>query len=102
MYTHDLFYLQQEWEACLASVCKQIQTTKSQLTQCTKYKYYYNLHQNKVHAPTVKMVHNNYNTTFCKRSKTHSKTSTKTIDANFRLGRVILVAAALILRLSSL
>ena len=30
------------------------------------------------------------------RSKTHSKTSTKTIGANFCLGRVILVAAALI------
>ena len=37
MYTHDLFYLQQEWEAWLAPVYKQIQTTKSQLTQCTKY-----------------------------------------------------------------
>ena len=36
MYTHDLFYLQQEWEAWLAPVYKQIQTTKSQLTQCTK------------------------------------------------------------------
>ena len=48
-----------------------------------------NLHQNKVHAPTVKTVHNNYNTTLCKRSKTHSKTSTKTIGANFRLGRFI-------------
>ena len=35
MYTHDLFYLQQEWEA---PVYKQIRTTKSQLTQCTKYK----------------------------------------------------------------
>ena len=50
----------------------------------------------KVHPPTVKMVHNNYNTTLCKRSKTNSKTNTKTIGANFRLGRVIfLVAAAL-------
>ena len=38
MYTHDLFYLQQEWEAWLAPVYKQIQTTKSQLTQFTKYK----------------------------------------------------------------
>ena len=37
MYTHDLFYLQQEWEAWLAPVYKQIQTNKSQLTQCTKY-----------------------------------------------------------------
>ena len=37
MYTHDLFYLQQEWEALLAPVYKQIRTTKSQLTQCTKY-----------------------------------------------------------------
>ena len=54
------------------------------------------------HAPTVKMVHNNYNTTLCKRSKTNSKTTTKTIGANFRLGRVILVAAALIVILSSL
>ena len=35
MYRHDLFYLQQEWEAWLAPVYKQIQTTKSQLTQCT-------------------------------------------------------------------
>ncbi len=95
MYTHDLFYLQ-EWEARLAPVYKQIRTTKSQLTQCTKYKCQSNLHQNKVHAPTVKIVHNNYNTMLCKRSKTNSKTSTKTIDANFRLGRVILVAAVLI------
>ena len=38
MYTHDLFYLQQEWEAWLAPVYIQICTTKSQLTQCTKYK----------------------------------------------------------------
>ena len=36
-YTHDLFYLQQEWEAWLAPVYKQIRTTKSQLTQYTKY-----------------------------------------------------------------
>ena len=35
MYTHDLFYLQQEWEAWLAPVYKQIRTTKSPLTQCT-------------------------------------------------------------------
>ena len=35
MYTHDLFYLQQEWEAW--PVYKQIRTTKSQLTQCKKY-----------------------------------------------------------------
>ena len=32
MYTHDLFYLQQEWEAWLAPVYKQIRTTKSQPT----------------------------------------------------------------------
>ena len=32
MYTHDLFYLQQEWEAWLAPVYQQIRTTKSQLT----------------------------------------------------------------------
>ena len=38
MYTHDLFYLQQEWEAWLAPVYIQIRTTKSQITQCTKYK----------------------------------------------------------------
>ena len=38
MYTHDLFYLQQEWESWLAPVYKQIRTTKPQLTQCTKYK----------------------------------------------------------------
>ena len=37
MYTRDLFYLQQEWEAWLAPVYKQIRTTKSQLIQCTKY-----------------------------------------------------------------
>ena len=37
MYRHDLFYLQQQWEAWLAPIYKQIQTTKSQLTQCTKY-----------------------------------------------------------------
>ena len=73
MYKHDFFYLQQAWEAWLAPVYKQIRTTKSQI---------------KVYASTVKMVHNNYNTTFCVRSKTHSKTSTKTIGANFRLGRV--------------
>ena len=50
---------------------------------------------------TVKMVHNNYNTTLCKRSKTLSKTSTKTIGVNFRLGCVILVVAALIVIISS-
>ena len=60
------------------------------------------LYQNKAHAPMVKMVHNNYNTMLCKRSKTNSKTSTKTIGANFQLGRVIIVAAALIVMLSSL
>ena len=38
MYIHDLFYLQQEWEAWPVSVYKQIRTTKSQITQCTKYK----------------------------------------------------------------
>ena len=37
IYTHDLFYLQQEWEAWLAPVYIQIRTNKSQLTQCTKY-----------------------------------------------------------------
>jgi len=37
MYTHVLFYLQQGWEAWLAPVNTEIQTTKSQLTQCTKY-----------------------------------------------------------------
>ena len=37
MYTHDFFYLQQEWEAWLVPVYKQIQTTKSQLAQCTTY-----------------------------------------------------------------
>ena len=37
MYTLDLFDLQQEWEAWLAPVYKHIRTTKSQLTQCTKY-----------------------------------------------------------------
>ena len=37
MYTHDLFYLRQEWEAWLAPVYIPIRTTKSQLTQCTKY-----------------------------------------------------------------
>ena len=37
MYRHDLFNLQQEWEAWLVPVYKQIQTTKSQLTQGTKY-----------------------------------------------------------------
>ena len=36
MYTHDLIYLQQEWEAWLAPVYKQIRTTKSQLTEYTK------------------------------------------------------------------
>ena len=101
MYTHDLFYLQQEWEAWLAPVYIQIRTTKSPLPQCTKYKCQYNLHRNKEHAPTVKMVHNNYNTTLCKRSKTNSKTSTKTTGSNFRLGHVILVAAAMIVIISS-
>ena len=37
MYKRDLFYLPQAWEAWLAPVYKQVQTTKSQLTQCTKY-----------------------------------------------------------------
>ena len=30
MYTHDLFYLQQEWEAWLVPIYKQIRTSKSQ------------------------------------------------------------------------
>ena len=30
MYKHDLFYLQQEWEAWFAPVYEQIPTTKSQ------------------------------------------------------------------------
>ena len=47
------------------------------------------LNQNKVHAPTVKMVHNNYNTMFCVKSKVHSKTTNKTIGVNFQPGRVI-------------
>ena len=37
MYTHDLFNLQQEWEAWLPPVYKQIRTTESQLTEYTKY-----------------------------------------------------------------
>ena len=37
MYTHDLFNLHRALEAWLAPVYKQIRTTKSQLTQCTKY-----------------------------------------------------------------
>ena len=37
MYTPDLFYLQQEWEAWVAPVYKQNETTKSQPIQCTKY-----------------------------------------------------------------
>ena len=37
MYTHDLFYLQQEWEAWLVPVYIQIRTTKSQLTKCTTH-----------------------------------------------------------------
>ena len=37
MYKHDLFNLKQAWEAWIAPVYKQIHTTKSQLTQYTKY-----------------------------------------------------------------
>ena len=37
MHTHDLLYLQQEWEAWHAPVHKQIHTTKPQPTQCTKH-----------------------------------------------------------------
>ena len=37
MYTHELFYLKQELEAWLVPVYKKIHTTKSQLTQRTKY-----------------------------------------------------------------
>ena len=37
MCTHDLFYLQQDGEAWLAPVYKQIRTTKSQQSQFTKY-----------------------------------------------------------------
>ena len=42
MYTHDLFYLQLTRVGSVASACQyeQIRTTKSQLTQCTKYKCY--------------------------------------------------------------
>ena len=40
MYKHDLFDLQQAWEAWLAPVGKQTRTTKSQITQCAKYYCY--------------------------------------------------------------
>ena len=54
-----------------------------------------------LHAPTVKMVHNNYNTynglsVHEKQDTLYSKTSTKTIGANFRPGARYLVAASLI------
>ena len=59
MYKQDLFYLQQAW---LAPVYQQIHTTKSQLSvqniNVTKTGI---SRRNKLHAPTVKMVHNNYN-----------------------------------------
>ena len=53
----------------------------------------------------VKMVHNNIIQPFVREARlTNSKTSssTKKIDANFRLGRVILIAVALIVISSSL
>ena len=103
MYTHDLFYLHKEWEAWLAPVYIQIRTTKSQLTQCTNINVTKTYIGIKSTLPRLKWyITDNYNTTLCKRSKTNSKTSIKTIGANFRLGRVTLVAAALIVRLSSL
>ena len=37
MYGHDLFYLQQKWEAWLEPVYKQVYATESQITQWTKY-----------------------------------------------------------------
>ena len=88
MYTHDLFYLQQEWEAWLAPVYnrfRQLNHNKHNVQNITVNKTY----QNQEHAPTVKMGHNNYNTMFCMRSKTLSKTSIKTNGANFQLVRVI-------------
>ena len=54
MCTHDLFYLRQEWEACLAPVYIQIRTTKSQLTQCTKYKCQANYIRIKSTLPQLK------------------------------------------------
>ena len=67
MYKHELFDLQQAW---LVPVYKQIRTTKSLPTPCTKYPCWQELHQNKVHARTVKMAQSNYYTTFCVRSNT--------------------------------
>ena len=69
MYTHDLFYLQ-VWEAWLAPVYKQIQT----------------IHQNKVHAATVKMVHNNYNTTLCMRRRHTQRLALKQSVRTFAWG----------------
>ena len=40
MYTHDLFYLQPEWEAWLAPVYKQIRTTKSHVQNINVTKTY--------------------------------------------------------------
>ena len=63
---------------------KQIQITQSQL-----YKILMSIKltlESKCTLPRLKWYITNYNTTLCMRSKTHSKTSTKTIGANLSPG----------------
>ena len=90
MYKHDLFLFTTS-VGSVACACRETDSY-NQITANTVCKILLllkPLHQNKVLAPTVTVVHSSYNTTFCIRSKTHSKTSSKTIGVNFRLGRVI-------------
>ena len=87
MHTHGLFYLQQEWEAWLAPVYKQIQTTKPQpnVQDINVTKTYIRI---KCTLPRLKW-HITITIQRSVREARHSKTSTKTVGANFHLGRVI-------------
>ena len=100
MYTHDLFYLQQEWEAWLVPIYKQIRTSKSQHNV-------QNINVNKTYIRIKSMLPwlKWYITITIQRSVKEARhiqrLSLKQSVQTFARG-VILVAAALIVILSSL
>ena len=54
----------------------------------------------RLHAQTVKMMHNTYNKTLCGRRTIASKSSNKTIGMNFRLTTASLISSSLLIKLS--
>ena len=103
MYTHDLFHLQQEWEAWLAPVYIQIRTTKSQLNQSLQ-----NINVTKTYIgikstlPRLKWHITITIQRFVREARQTERLVLKQSVRTFGLGRVILVAAVLIVILSSL